>query len=169
MSWENDYKRGNLMIEKLKNFKVNLVSNKKNRKFNKRTIYAVELLKDEGIYHNIDQKIKLGKIEYKYQDELEKIMLQVLYGVVKHLELDTERVIFNDSQTINIEVEKEIKELGEDETILIFGFYEINADRSILITFEDQIVDESRYLLLKDPNNHLKFPYSAYIDKDLIN
>lgn len=157
------------MIEKLKNFKVNLVSNKKNRKFNKRTIYALELLKDEGMYYNIDQKIKLGKIEYKYQDELEKVMLQVLYGVVKHLELDTERVIFNDPQTINIEVEKEIKVLGEDETILIFGFYEINADRSLLITFEDQIVNDTRYLLFKDPSNHLKFPYSAYIDKDLIN
>ncbi|PTX14865.1 hypothetical protein SAMN04488598_13814 [Halanaerobium congolense] len=157
------------MIEKLNNFKVNLVSQKKNRKFNKRTIYAVELLKDEGIYYNIDKKIKLGKIEYKYQDELLKIMLQVLNGVVTHLELDTERVIFNDSQAINIEVEKEIKDLGEDETILIFGFYEINADRSMLITFEDQIVDDKRYLLYKNFDKVLKFPYSAYIDKDLIN
>jgi hypothetical protein len=107
------------MIEKLNNFKVNLISDKKNRKFNKRIIYAVELFKDEGIYYNIDHKIKLGKIEYKYQDELKKIMLQILYGVVKHLDLDTERVIFNDPQTINVEIEKEIKELGEDNTILI--------------------------------------------------
>ena len=96
-------------------------------------------------------------------------MLQVLNGVVTHLELDTERVIFNDSQAINIEVEKEIKDLGEDETILIFGFYEINADRSMLITFEDQIVDDKRYLLYKNFDKVLKFPYSAYIDKDLIN
>jgi hypothetical protein len=157
------------MIEKLNNFKVNLVSQKKNRKFNKRTIYAVELLKDESIYYNIDKKIKLGKIEYKYQDELLKIMLKVLNGVVTHLKLDTERVIFNDSQAINIEVEKEIKVLGEDETILIFGFYEINADRSMLITFEDQIVDDKRYLLLKNPEKIQRFPYSAYIDEDLIN
>ena len=157
------------MIEKLSDFKVNLVSQKKNRKFNERTIYAVELLKDESIYYNIDQKIKLGKIEYKYQDELQKLMLQVLRGVVNHLGMDSERVIFNDPQMINIEVEKDIKELGDEDNILIFGFYEINADRSLLITFENQIVDDSRYLLFKNSENTIKFPYSAYIDKDLIN
>lgn len=156
------------MIEKLNNFKVNLVSQRKNRKFNKRTIYPVELLKEESINYNIDQKIKLGKIEYKYQDELQKLMMQVLRGVVIHLELDTERVIFNDSQVINIELEKEITELGNNENILIFGFYEINAERCLLITFEDQIVEGARYRVLKNPIYRLKFPYSAYIDKNLM-
>lgn len=33
--------------------------------------------------------------------------------------------MFNNSQSINLEVEKEIKDLDEDETILGSGFYEI--------------------------------------------
>lgn len=78
MSWQNNYKRGNLMIEKLNNFKVNLVSQRKNRKFNKRTIYPVELLKEESINYNIDQKIKLGKIEYKYQDDSQLINIELV-------------------------------------------------------------------------------------------
>lgn len=157
------------MIEKLNNFKVNLISNSKNRKFNKRTIYVVELLKEEDIYYNIDKKLKLGHIEYKYKDELQKIMLQVLYGVVKHLELDITRVIFYDPQTINVEPDNEVIDFENDREILIFGFYEINADRCLMITFEKEIIDHDKYKVFKDTLKTLKFPYSAYIDKDKIN
>lgn len=157
------------MIERLNNFKVNLISNRKNRKFNKRTIYAVELLKEESIYYNIDKKVKLGQIEYKYQDELKKIMLQVLYGIVKHLELDTTRVIFYDPQTINIEPDKKVIDFENDREILIFGFYEIDADRCLMISFEKEIIKHVRYKVFKDTLKTFKFPYSAHIDKNKIN
>jgi hypothetical protein len=83
--------------------------------------------------------------------------------------LKEESIYYNNNRKINIEVEKEIIEIGADETIFIFRFYETKADRRLLIIFEDQVVEDTRYLIFKKHSNDLKFPYSAYIDKDLIN
>lgn len=158
------------MIEKLKNFSFKIINNdKKSKKFNKDLVMAVEMTKIDNYYYVIDKKLELGEINYGYQDELDKIMLGLVEKMAEFLELDQCRLIYQDTQIINIELEVETAELELKPNLKFYGFYEINSNRVFLLSFADQLRDDIEYAVIMDVDKKIKFPYSAEPDDKFIN
>jgi len=138
-------KRGNKMIEKLNDFKVNLTSI--NKKFNTRSVVAVEMKKVNNSYYKVDEYITLGEIDYNYKDEMKDKMRNIVNAVSRYLDLNNERLIFEDTSMINIE-RNVVDEDNSSLNIEFYGFYEMSADRVFMLSFEREIDVDTKYLVI---------------------
>jgi len=154
------------MIEKLNNFEVNLTSIHK--KFNTRSVVAVEMKKVNNSYYEVDDCITLGEIDYNYNNELKEKVRNIVDAVARYLDLNIQRLIFEDTSTINIE-KNIVDEDNSHLNIEFYGFYEMSANRVFMLSFEREIDLDIEYLVIMNIIRKSKFPFSATVNEDLTN
>lgn len=151
------------MIEKLKDYNLKVINKKNERYFYDRNIVAVEMIKTKDFYYKIDQVIEIAAIKYKYEDELLEKMKIIVNNIADYLNLNRERIIFNDPSILNIELDIKVnKEEFEQSPLLEFyGFYEISPEKIFMLTFEDQLRYDIEYFVLMNTMFSSKFPFTA--------
>lgn len=151
------------MIEKLQDYNLKIVNRKNERYFHQRNIVAVEMIKTEDFHYKIDKAIDIAEIRYKYKIELLEKMRIIVDNIADYLNLNIERIIFNDPNILNIELDVEVsKEEFEQKPLLEFyGFYEIGPEKIFMMTFEEQIRYDIDYFVLMNTYFAFKFPFTA--------
>lgn len=151
------------MIEKLHDYNLKIVNRKNERYFHKRNIVAVEMIKTTDFHYKIDKVIEIAEIKYKYKEELLEKLNIIVNNIADYLDLKRERIIFNDSSILNIELDLEVDtEKFEQKPLLEFyGFYEISSQKIFMLTFEDQIRYDVEYFVLMNTMFSSKFPFTA--------
>src|SRR6056297_905029 len=97
------------MIEKLKDYNLEIVEKRGERYFHKKNIIAVEMTETRDFYYKIDQVVGIAEIKYKYKQELLKKMKIIVNNIAEYLNIDQRRLIFNNSSLINIEFDVEVE------------------------------------------------------------
>lgn len=151
------------MIEKLQDYNLKIVNKKNERYFHQRNIVAVEMIKTEDFHYKIDKAIDIAEIRYKYKIELLEKMKIIVNNIAEYLDLKRERIIFNDPNILNIELDVEVNiEKFEQKPLLEFhGFYEISPEKIFMLTFKDQLRYDIEYFVLMNTMFSSKFPFTA--------
>jgi hypothetical protein len=151
------------MIEKLQNYNLKIVNRKNERYFHDRNIVALEMIKTRDFYYKIDQVIDIAELKYKYKEELFEKMKIIVNNIAGYLDLNRERIVFNDSNILNIEldVEVDIDKFEQRPLLEFFGFYEMSSEKIFMLSFEDQIRYDVDYFVLMNTYFAFKFPYTA--------
>jgi hypothetical protein len=151
------------MIEKLQDYNLKIVNKKDERYFNERNIVAVEMIKTKNFYYKIDKVIDIAEIKYKYKEELLEKMKIIINNISDYLDLNKERIIFNDPNMLNIEldVEVNIEKFEQRPELEFYGFYEISSEKIFMFTFEDQLKYDIEYFVLMNTMFGSKFPFTA--------
>lgn len=151
------------MIEKLQDYDLKIVNRKNERYFHDRNIVAVEMIKTKDFHYKIDEVIDIAEIRYKYKEELLEKLNIIVNNIADYLDLKRERIIFNDSSILNIEldVEVDIEKFEQKPLLEFYGFYEVNSEKIFMLTFEDQLRYDIEYFVLMNTIFSSKFPFTA--------
>jgi len=151
------------MIEKLQDYNLKIVNKKDERYFNERNIVAVEMIKTKDFYYKIDKVIDIAEIKYKYKEELLEKMRIIVNNIADYLDLNKERIIFNNPNILNIEldVEVDIEKFEQKPELEFYGFYEISSEKIFMLTFKDQLKNDIEYFVMMNTIFSSKFPFTA--------
>jgi hypothetical protein len=152
-----------IILEKLEDYNLKIVTKRDERYFHDRNIVAVEMVKSKDYYYKIDKVIDIAEIKYKYKEELLEKMNIIVNNIANYLNLKRERIIFNDSSVLNIElnVEVEIEKFEQKPELEFYGFYEISSEKIFMLTFKDQLKNDIEYFVMMNTLFSSKFPFTA--------
>jgi hypothetical protein len=121
------------------------------------------MTKTRDFYYKIDQVIDIAGIKYKYNKELLDKMKIIVNNIADFLDLNRERIILNDPNMLNIEldVEVNIEEFEQRPLLEFYGFYEMSSEKIFMLSFEDEINYDTEYFVMMNTYFVFKFPFTA--------